>query len=1010
MSEPKLISPLLDNFLMGDPISDHHGVRCCPAIIKDTDNRFIVKIISIPASQVQLDALLLAGAYSSQASALAYFKELAAGVAEEAEILKKLSKFEGFVPYDGLQVVPMEGKVGYDVYLLSPYKRSLERQLRQGPLTHLKAVNLGLDLCASMVMCRRAGFLYVDLKPGNIFINTKNEFCVGDLGFIRLSSLKYASLPDKYRSAYTAPELSDAMAAMNETVDTYAIGMILYQVFNDNRLPEVPAAGESYPAPVHADREMTEIILKAIAADPAERWQDPMTMGQALVAYMQRNSVNDIPIGQSIPEEEPVPEPETPTEPEQIPEESAPAEEAPAEEVPVEEVAEAEQPQPAEPETEQEIIPAAVPAEEASEESPAEEPVQEEAPETEVPAEQVPVAEVEDPEDIDYEELSDETSDILAQADELLAMEVPEPVVAPEPVEIPMPEPIVLEEEADEEIPEETTPQETPELVPEETPDVDEPQSEPEPVPEPEPEPEPAPVEESAALPAKKPIPVGKIVTAAIVILLLLGLFAGGYYYYNHIYIQTVDTLELQGQENSLTVLVDTDADESLLTVVCSDSYGSSRTAALENGKAVFDNLNPDTIYKITVQINGFHSLTGDVTDTYTTPAQTNILQFDATAGNESGSVILTFAVDGQDTKNWTVTYTAEGENEQTVTFSGHIVTVNGLTPGKEYTFTLSSTDSLYIVGKDTVTFTASAPVYAQNLTITKCTSEGLTAVWNAPEDTVVEKWIVRCYSDGGYDRTIETGDLTVTFTDLDPSQAFTVEVIADGMSMGVRTYLSARSATITGSTADTSVPLTLTVTWEFTGTAPEGGWLVIYNREGSQRQEIIQTTQNTVTIYPTLPNSTYEFTVQSADGTTVVDGSFTGKTGGISVFSGYGVTADNMNFQMCKTPGYSDWHWYDVPNAFYKYTYAPGEKASVVVSMNRSYEVSYDVIEVLFIIRDESGDMVCSSSVSSSWSTMWNQGYCELDIGSMPTEPGQYTLAVYFNGMAASQVSFSIQ
>ena len=53
LSEPKLISPLLDNFLMGDPISDHHGVRCCPAIIKDTDNRFIVKIISIPASQVQ---------------------------------------------------------------------------------------------------------------------------------------------------------------------------------------------------------------------------------------------------------------------------------------------------------------------------------------------------------------------------------------------------------------------------------------------------------------------------------------------------------------------------------------------------------------------------------------------------------------------------------------------------------------------------------------------------------------------------------------------------------------------------------------------------------------------------------------------------------------------------------------------------------------------------------------------------------------------------------------------
>ena len=43
MSEPKLISPLLDNFIMGDPISEHDGVQCCPAINKDTDEKYIVK-------------------------------------------------------------------------------------------------------------------------------------------------------------------------------------------------------------------------------------------------------------------------------------------------------------------------------------------------------------------------------------------------------------------------------------------------------------------------------------------------------------------------------------------------------------------------------------------------------------------------------------------------------------------------------------------------------------------------------------------------------------------------------------------------------------------------------------------------------------------------------------------------------------------------------------------------------------------------------------------------------
>ena len=75
LSEPKLISPLLDNFTMGGSFSDRHGISCCPAIKQDTDMRYIVKIISIPASQVQLDALLLTGAYHSSDDALRYFKE-----------------------------------------------------------------------------------------------------------------------------------------------------------------------------------------------------------------------------------------------------------------------------------------------------------------------------------------------------------------------------------------------------------------------------------------------------------------------------------------------------------------------------------------------------------------------------------------------------------------------------------------------------------------------------------------------------------------------------------------------------------------------------------------------------------------------------------------------------------------------------------------------------------------------------------------------------------------------
>ena len=221
MSEPKLISPLLDGFSMGSPISTHDGVVCYPAMKENSDNRYIVKKISIPASQVQLDALLLTGAYDDPGDAMDYFKSIADGVEKEAMLLNKLSRLEGFLPYDSWQVEPMdENRLGYEFYLVSAYKRSLERYLQKHPMTHLGAVNLGVDLCAALAIARRAGYLYVDLKPSNVFRSSGKEFRIGDLGFAELASLKYATLPSKYRSAYTPPEMQDALGGVNTTADT----------------------------------------------------------------------------------------------------------------------------------------------------------------------------------------------------------------------------------------------------------------------------------------------------------------------------------------------------------------------------------------------------------------------------------------------------------------------------------------------------------------------------------------------------------------------------------------------------------------------------------------------------------------------------------------------------------------------------------------------------------------------------------------------------------------------
>lgn len=989
MSEPKLISPMLDQFAMGDPISDHHGVRCCPAMKNESEDRYIVKIISIPASQTQLDALLLTGAYPDEASALTYFKELADGVTEEVQILSRLSQLEGFLPYEDLQIVPMEGKTGYDVYLLSPYKRTLTRHFSRSPMTHLGAINLGLDLCAALAVCRRSGYLYVDLKPNNVFVTGDQEYRIGDVGFVRLNSLKYASLPEKYRSAYTAPEISDAFSALNPTIDVYAAGLILYQAYNNGDLPFSgdTAPAEGFDPPMYADYEMAEIILKACAPDPRDRWQDPVQMGQALVSYMQRNGANDTPIvPPPVQIEEEVPVPEAP----------APIEETAPEEFALTETAEED-----------------VPAAEESPLSPVADILHEEA-----PAEADPIYKeddygnltflselsgdetdpAQDSSEITYDEISDEVSQILSQADELVAHPVPDPVVAPDPVEIPMPEPLPVEDdtpaEAEAQVPDTDTAedQDTDEAAERQDAECAE-----------------APQDD---LPVKKK---GSMLWLRIclAVLLILALLASGFYYYTNFYLQSIESVKAVGSEDGLTVYVSSAIDESKLSVVCTDAYGTPVVAPVSDGKAVFTNLMPDTGYSIYVRIDGFHKLIGQTSTAYSTPVQTSIVQFSAVTGSEDGSVILGFTVDGQDANQWKVVYSAEGEEERSATFPSHMVTLTGLTVGKEYTFTLVPDTELYLTGTDQITFTASKLVYAQDLTVIGCMDNKLTASWSAPEGTTVDSWTVRCYNNGGYNETIITTETAAVFENLDHTDSFTVEVTAGGMTVSQRVYVPANSVTVTDFQADTTDYQTLKLSWNTSQDVPKEGWVLQYTIEGTDSVWSVTCKENSANLTPVLPGSSYTFTLQTSEGVPLLSEplicevpaapDFSGTFGGLEV------NREDLVFSMCKRPSKSSWTYKDLKDSDYTTEFSAKQNASFLVKLNTSYGTDKKELDVLYIVRDAEGNPVSSSIQTYRWSDMWNKYYCELDIPNMPSTAGSYTISVYFNGALAAEQDFTV-
>lgn len=956
MSEVRRISPLLDGYLVGEEMSSHDGVRCHPAIDQATGDKYIVKVISIPASQVQLDALLLTGALSGKDAAMDYFKELADETVRQAETLRDMSHQEGFVAYLESQVVPMADGIGYEVYLLGTFKRSLEKVFAGQVLTHRNILEMGLDLCAALSACRRSGLLYMDLKPGNIFYTPEDGCRIGDVGFATLSALRFTSLPDKYRSSYTAPELGDDLAVLNPTVDVYALGMVLYQAYNGGVLPfEGQAPALALDPPLYADYEMAAIIGKACAPEPAQRWQDPNQLAQALIGYLQRNDAADQPI---IPP--PLPE-EPPT---------------------VEEVEEF-LPEPEEDELQRELA-------ELSEED---------------------LGFAAQP-DADGQIPAEDAAEMLALADELIAHELPEPAVAPGPVQIPMPEPILPESEPEEESINIPIPEFEYEPVPEETP-IEIPA-----LPE-EAAPEQAEAAEAAAAPeiaeeaadsapAKRPFPWRPV---AIVLLIALALIIGvsvRNYYFNS-YLQHVDDLLLDYAEDMLTVKVVSSAPESLLTVSCTDTYGNTQKSPVTAGIAVFTGLSPQTRYTVRVEISGNHKLTGVTSDSFTTPELTEILSFTAGIGPEDASVILNLTSSGPVVDTWTVTYGAEGEESRSAFFSGNSVTLYGLTVGLEYRFTLSA-DGQKLGGITQIRYTASNIVLAQELSITACGGGSLTVEWAQPEDCPNTGWTVRCYDGAGYDQTAVTYEPWFTFAGLDHSTACTVDVAAFGMTQSVSTTICANPITIDSYTYAVSEETGLTITWNYGGGAPEGGWLVAYTVDGCPTQTV-SCDENSVSIF-VLPGGSYDFTIAAADGTHVFGGSGSYAITEVGSFSGYGVSAEDMRGTLCIRPEQDRWQYTDVAEDAYTTTFAADQAIGLVIGVEESaaIEPSEDAVQLMFVLHDGSGTLVHLDYGSSSWDDLWTDNYACMDVPFLPETAGAYTVSIYWNGGFVSELEFTLE
>ena len=274
-------------------------------------------MITVPQSSAEVRSVISEGMSVSQAEA--YFHGIVEELMHEFSIMFKLKGTANVVSCEDLRVLEHPDGIGWDILIRMELLHPLLPYVYQHPMARRDIIRLGIDICKALELCQRYNIIHRDIKPENIFISDNRDYKLGDFGIARTIERTTSGLSKKGTYSYMAPEVY-AGREYGFSVDTYSLGLVLYRMLNKNRgpfLPQPPEAitfssreqalarrmsGEPLPRPFYGEGRLGEIVLKACAFDPKDRYSSPQQLRQELEAilYTQTDAAVIYPDGDEL--------------------------------------------------------------------------------------------------------------------------------------------------------------------------------------------------------------------------------------------------------------------------------------------------------------------------------------------------------------------------------------------------------------------------------------------------------------------------------------------------------------------------------------------------------------------------------------------------------------------------------------------------------------------------------------------------------------------------------------
>ena len=176
---------------------------------------------------------------------------------------------------------------GYQIFIQMEYLDSFRDYMQANRLSKKQILEFGIDICTALEICMEKNIIHRDIKPSNIMVHK-----VGDIYHYKLTDFGVGRYLDRGLAKsfvgtdyYMAPEMGPFGKKYDITVDYYSLGLIFYQLLNNNMLPffsddtNIQEAirkrneGKMFPEPENDWPEMFGIIQKCCAFQPKERYQ-----------------------------------------------------------------------------------------------------------------------------------------------------------------------------------------------------------------------------------------------------------------------------------------------------------------------------------------------------------------------------------------------------------------------------------------------------------------------------------------------------------------------------------------------------------------------------------------------------------------------------------------------------------------------------------------------------------------------------------------------------------------